>query len=408
MTGERRTGRVDYLDWLRVAAVAGVFLFHTLRPFDDGDWHVKNAEVSEGISIGIGFLGSWGLAFFFMVSGAGTWLALRWRSAGGFVRERLLRLLVPLVVAYVLLSPLQYFIEENHKGEFGDSYLGDVRRFFGDLSGDPPLWIRDSYHLWFLIYLLQFALLGLPLFVWLRGPRAQRLVDWFADRCERRGVILLLVVPLVPVHLLFLALPGPDHGWGEFVLFFDFFVLGHLVLSDERLVEAVRRDLVPGLVLGLGAFVIGVATGIIGFLETWWNDPEYSWPYVWYSVLITFEVWGWLVAVLALGMRLPAFQRSLPVPVARVAMPFFLVHQPVILAIAYYVVDWDARHTGQVRRPATGRLPDIRGPGLDPLRPPRCVHAVRSQTTAALMTCYCRIWAAWLGTWVCISRGVRW
>jgi glucan biosynthesis protein C len=399
MTGERRTGRVDYLDWLRVAAVAGVFLFHTLRPFDDGDWHVKNAEVSEGISIGIGFLGSWGLAFFFMVSGAGTWLALR---------ERLLRLLVPLVVAYVLLSPLQYFIEENHKGEFGDSYLGDVRRFFGDLSGDPPLWIRDSYHLWFLIYLLQFALLGLPLFVWLRGPRAQRLVDWFADRCERRGVILLLVVPLVPVHLLFLALPGPDHGWGEFVLFFDFFVLGHLVLSDERLVEAVRRDLVPGLVLGLGAFVIGVATGIIGFLETWWNDPEYSWPYVWYSVLITFEVWGWLVAVLALGMRLPAFQRSLPVPVARVAMPFFLVHQPVILAIAYYVVDWDARHTGQVRRPATGRLPDIRGPGLDPLRPPRCVHAVRSQTTAALMTCYCRIWAAWLGTWVCISRGVRW
>jgi peptidoglycan/LPS O-acetylase OafA/YrhL len=59
-------------------------------------------------------------------------------------------------------------------------------------------------------------------------------------------------------------------------------------------------------------------------------------------MLITFAVWGWLVAVLGGGMRLRAFQRPLPTPVARAAMPFFLVHQPVILVIAYYVVDWNA------------------------------------------------------------------
>jgi glucan biosynthesis protein C len=41
-------------------------------------------------------------------------------------------------------------------------------------------------------------------------------MDWIARRCERRGSILLLAVPLVPVHLLLLAAPGPDHGWGEF------------------------------------------------------------------------------------------------------------------------------------------------------------------------------------------------
>jgi peptidoglycan/LPS O-acetylase OafA/YrhL len=38
----------------------------------------------------------------------------------------------------------------------------------------------------------------------------------------------------------------------------------------------------------------------------------------------------------------PAFQRPLPVRLARAAMPFFLVHQPVILVIAYYVVGWNA------------------------------------------------------------------
>jgi peptidoglycan/LPS O-acetylase OafA/YrhL len=337
-----QAGRLSYLDWLRVLAVFGVFVFHTLRPFDDADWHVKNAERSEGISIGIAFLGLWGLAFFFLLSGAGAWLALRWRTAGGFVKERLLRLLLPFVIAYVLLSPPQYYLEEHHKGRSDASFLGDVRTFFSDLGGDAPLWLRDTYHLWFLMYLLQFALLGLPIFVWLRGPSGRRLADWIVGRCARRGSILLLAVPLVPVHLLLLAAPGPDHGWGEFVFFFDFFVVGFLVLSDDRLMAAVRRDAVPGLILGIGAFVTGIVTGIIDFLEGWWEDPGYSWPYVWYSLLITFAVWGWLVAVLGGGMRLRAFARPLPPPLARAAMPFFLVHQPIILLIAYYVVEWNA------------------------------------------------------------------
>jgi glucan biosynthesis protein C len=332
-----RGERLWFLDWLRVLAVFGVFVFHTLRPFDDGDWHVKNAQTSEGISIAIAFLGLWGLAFFFMLSGAGAWLALRWRTALGFLRERCLRLLVPFVIAYVLLSPLQYFIEEHHKGRSTASFFGDVKTFFSDLSGDAPLWLRDTYHLWFLVYLVQFAVLGLPVFLWLRG----RTKDWIARRCERRGSILLLALPLVPVHLLLLAAPGPEHGWGEFIFFFDFFVVGFLVMSDERLVAAVRRDAVPGLVLGLGAFILGVVTGIIDFLEGWWEDPGYSWAYVWYSPLITLAVWGWLVAILGGGMRLPAFQRPLPVPLARAAMPYFIVHQPIILAIAYVVVRWD-------------------------------------------------------------------
>jgi glucan biosynthesis protein C len=335
-------GRVWFLDWLRVIAVGGVFLFHTLRPFDDGDWHIKNARTSEGISVAIAFLGLWGLAFFFMISGAGAWLALRWRTATGFVRERVLRLFVPLVVAYVLLSPPQYFLEEHHKGRSHDSFVGDALTFFSDLRGDPPLWLRDTYHLWFLVYLLQFAFLGLPVFVWLRGPRGRRLVDWIAERCVRRGRILLLAVPLVPVHLVFQAAPGPDHGWGEFVFFFDFFVVGFLILSDERLIATVRRNAVPGLALGLGAFLLGLATGIMDFLDKWWENPGYSWPYLWYFTLITFAVWGWLVGVLGFGMRAPAFQRPLPMPVARAAMPFFLIHQPVILLIAYYVVRWDA------------------------------------------------------------------
>jgi glucan biosynthesis protein C len=89
-------------------------------------------------------------------------------------------------------------------------------------------------------------------------------------------------------------------------------------------------------------FLLGLVTGIMDFLEDWWDNPGYSWPYVWYFTLITVAVWGFLVAALAFGMRAPAFQRPLPRPLARAAMPFFIVHQPIILVIVYYVVEWNA------------------------------------------------------------------
>ncbi len=49
-----------------------------------------------------------------------------------------------------------------------------------------------------------------------------------------------------------------------------------------------------------------------------------------------------MLVALGLGMRVAGFQRPLPRAVGDAAMPFFLVHQPVILAVAFFVVQWDA------------------------------------------------------------------
>jgi Acyltransferase family len=88
---------VRYLDWPRVLALAGVFGYHTLRPFDTGDWHVKDDQRSQLLSDVLTLIGSRGLPLFFLVAGASTYLALRRRTALSYVRERLLRLAVPLV-----------------------------------------------------------------------------------------------------------------------------------------------------------------------------------------------------------------------------------------------------------------------------------------------------------------------
>ena len=93
--------RLHYLDWLRVIAIFGVFLYHSLHVFDMNPWHIKNSDQSLELTIILILFGMWGLPFFFMVSGSGSWFALRRRSARAYTLERFQRLAVPFVFGAV-------------------------------------------------------------------------------------------------------------------------------------------------------------------------------------------------------------------------------------------------------------------------------------------------------------------
>ena len=143
-----------------------MFFYHSLQPFSTHDWHVKNDHLSEAVDGLVSFVDPWGIAFFFLIAGASTFLALRWRTGRQYVGERLMRLLLPLMVAYILLSPVQAFIEERHFGRYAGSFLSGVPLFFQEVwSNLPgtlshPLLIDRTYHLWFVVFLLWFSLVG--------------------------------------------------------------------------------------------------------------------------------------------------------------------------------------------------------------------------------------------------------
>ena len=344
----RTGGRITYLDWLRALAVLGVFVYHSLRPFTTDPWHVTSHHPSAVVDGLLGFVDPWGVAFFFMIAGASAFLALGWRSAGQYVRERLLRLLVPLVVAYLLLSPIQAYIEDTHFGRSAGSFVGAVPSFFRDVAANlsttllHPLLIDRSYHLWFVIFLLWYALLGLPVFLWLRGPHGRRVSTWFGRRAARRGSTLLFAVPISILPLAVFPVWPESEDWGTFAYLFGFFVAGAVLLSDPRLTEAVRRDARVSLVVALAVDAAILLTGVPGFIDRWESAPSYSLLYGWAYFAVTVQAWAWVLTFLGWGARAETFRRPLPRPVSEAAMPFFIVHQPVILAVASVVVRWGA------------------------------------------------------------------
>ena len=102
----RESTRLYYLDWLRVLAILMVFLYHAVHPFDTQAWHIKNAETSMGLTAFLGFFYPWGMPFFFLIAGTGSWFALRRRTARQYAKERVSRLLIPYIAGSILLWPI--------------------------------------------------------------------------------------------------------------------------------------------------------------------------------------------------------------------------------------------------------------------------------------------------------------
>jgi len=348
-TSTKKSARLHYLDWLRNLLLFGVFLYHVLRPFDPLiPWHIKNAEKSDAVMGILLTINPWGIPLFFLVAGAGSWFALRRRSNQQFIRERLNRLLLPFIVGTILLSPFQRYLEYLHNGRFQGSFLNFIPVWLSKLIPDywfsPRLFGYWGLHLWFLGFLFIISLLTLPVYNWLKRDAGGSLTSWLVRLVEKRGGIILFVLPLTLARVLVQPLvPIEEHGWMDLVYFTIFFVLGYIIYSDDRFLNAVRRDRWP-------LFASGIA-GLVAYFvlsALYGDEVVISWGYIFVfpgSILVnlafTLMGWGWALFVLALAMKGLNFSNKLLTYGNKTIMPFYLLHQPVIVVISYYVVQWN-------------------------------------------------------------------
>lgn len=339
--------RLHYLDWLRVLAILMVFLFHAVHPFDLDDWQVKNVEQSEIITILLLLLGIWGMPFFFMVAGAASWLALQRRTASQYLRERFNRLLIPFVVGTILFSPIELYIEWANKVQRGvltvslQEYVMRPLPAHDLLSVISPRWFGYGFHLWFLGFLFSFALITLPFFLWLKKGTGQRFISWMARLSEHRGGILLFIIPLTLVNSLLVPLFPEEHDWADFIYRMSFFVLGFILFADQRFTRIIRRDwwlllTVPtAIVLGLVAMYV---TGIP--VLAWSETPGMAQFYILQSLGSAIAL-CYSLAMLFVGMRFLDFTNRWLRYGQEAALPFFVLHQPAIIVIAFFVVQWE-------------------------------------------------------------------
>ena len=333
--------RLYYIDWLRVLAIVGVFLFHSSSVFNTMDFHIKNVDQSEIITMIQAFFFPWGIPLFFMIAGAGTWFALRKRTATEYIRERTNRLLIPFVVGSLLLSPVQFYFEWSHKVQT-NVFEGTFIQFLASLPWEPNsrIFATVGYHMWFLGFLFLFSMLSLPIFRFFKSDLGRKIISRLIIISQYRGGLMVFVLLPLVARLCLQPFSPEEHNWADFFFLLTFFINGYVVISDERLRMVIKRDWWISLGIGtlafIGAFIISLSTGELD-IE---GIPRSSLDFIWWGLFVLCG-WCWTTFVLSIGMRYLNFSNRLLQYGQEAIVPFFVVHQPVIIVISYYVVQWD-------------------------------------------------------------------
>jgi glucan biosynthesis protein C len=325
--------RLYYLDWVRVLAILTVFVYHSTRFFNMETWNVKNPTWYPWVEAWNRFATAWLLPIIFVVSGASLFYAVGkgqggLRGAGEFIKDKALRLLVPVLVCDFTHASLQAYLYRLTQGEFSGSYfLYLPTYFFDDFDG-------MGAHLWYLVVLFLFSVLLYPLMRWFKG-RGQSVLTKAGNLLALPGAIYALALPtLVLVVLLDYNNNPHNAGWTFYVYLWLTFA-GFLVASHEGLQAGIERlrwlSLPAGLVLaGTSVFLLTLEAGPA--FGTWQNALGWA--------CRALGSWCLVLAILGLARRHLNFATARLKYANEAVLPFYILHQTVLLCVGYFVVQW--------------------------------------------------------------------
>jgi len=319
-----------------VFATGAVFVFHCARFFDPEDWHVKNPERSEALGILVGFLVQWLMPLFFILSAISIRHTLSRKPVLECVVDRIRRLGVPLVFGTLVLIPPQVYIERVTHGGFEGSFIDFLPHYFDGWYGFGGNFAWMGLHLWYLEVLLIFSLLALPLFRWMMRPKSMARIQSLAETTARQGTIYAVVVPIAAIEMLVNLQPAGvgrrDFGGWSLLTYAVFFLVGFVIGCDRRFRLAVERERKVVLVAGIAAAGLLYLLASIGYSDRWWPV----------ALLRAVNAWSWLVAIM--GFASVRMDSSSPflVRANEAVLPFYVLHQTVIVTLAFLLIGWKA------------------------------------------------------------------
>ncbi len=327
------------LDWLRVLAILTVFVYHSTRFFNLGDWHVKNPVVYRSVEILQGFAESWMMPVIFLISGASIFFAMGKGGSGKYFKDKLLRLGVPLLVGVFTHASLQVYLERRAHNQFFGSYFEFLPQYFNGIYldvGSQGNFAFAGMHLWYLLVLLIYAMAFYPLFYWLKG-HGRVMLSKFGDFLALPGVVYLLAVPTFLFLDYIESTPLGDIGPGGWPLpaYIPFLLAGFVIFSHQRLQARIQQLRWVSLAIGLAFSAMYLYLDIRSTLPQYagllddLNGPLYC-----------LMSWGWILAFtgfacLHLNYTTPSLRYS-----NEAVLPFYILHQTVLLSVGYFVLQW--------------------------------------------------------------------
>jgi len=326
------------LDWIRVFFIFVLFFFHTAMIFVLWPFHIKNNDLDPYLSMMNVFIGIWNMPLLFFLAGSAAWFSLTYRNIRSFIKERTYRLLIPLLFGIILLVPAQVYFERLQQGVWDKSFFSFYLVFF---KGIYPEGNFSWHHLWVLAYLFFISLITLPITNIIDSRKSSKFICRLSTFANRPGGILLFALPLA-LSEAFLRPFFPQgikdiiHDWANISFYTLCYVYGYVMVSDVRFGTAINRHRRISLILGT---IFTIVICYYSIARTHLSSYSYTF---FFHFLCGFNIWFWMIVILAYAKESFSFSNKFLEYFNQAVLPFFIIHQTVIISLGFYIVNMDA------------------------------------------------------------------
>lgn len=319
--------RLHYIDNLRWMCILMLFPFHTAFVFCAGwyGYYVSSDYTSTAAHCLTVAVEPWIMPLLFCIAGVSTKFALQKRTPLVYLEERVTKLLVPFLAGLVLICPvIAYYALKFHTGYTG-SFTGAFVHFFSSIQNFPDTsGITGDFsvdHLWFILFLFIFSIVALVMIQ--IGRRHVRL------HLNHDNVSLFILGFLfIPVWLLNFV--GFSVTGYSFLSYFAIFLIGYYLFS----MDAIQARLEKYWAILLAAWII-LTIGVMWAYGIFLGHSEVFWGY---SAIFVLTGWIGVLALMGMGRHLFDRTNNFAAYMGAASYPVYIIHQAILVAIAYYVV----------------------------------------------------------------------
>ena len=337
--------RKYYIDWLRVLAFGLLFIFHSWRPFDHFPWHIKNEEQNFIFDMLTMFTHGWRMFLIFLVSGAGTWFAMRSRKKA-FVKDRIKRLIVPFLFGIIFIIPPQRFYELIMFHNFSGNYLDFIATYpshqlEANMGSSLLLWFGHlGTHIWYLPFLFVITVLTLPLLKKIQNRQLK--FTWLKNIMKSNIGVFILVIPMIFVRIILKPIYSEYTDWADFFVYLLPFIYGFLFMSDQEFISIAKSKMYLFLAVGIITSCIFLYVGSQSAQNVQeYLHPSFSMYHIQISILSMIIAYSWIMFFLAFFARYLNFNHTLLIPANTSILPIYILHQTLIIVIGFYVVNME-------------------------------------------------------------------
>jgi glucans biosynthesis protein C len=328
------------IDALRAFAFALVIVYHVgMYYVADWHWHLKSPHAAEWLQMPMRAVNLWRMDLVFLISGLAFGLVRRGQTVPGLMKQRSLRLLIPLAFGMAVVVPYQPYVQGVANGLIAPGFGAFLLRYYS--LSTWPAGAFDGWeagvtwnHLWYLAYLWVYTLVLGVLLPLAESAPGRRLRQAFVGL---RGGALVLV-PVLPLAVYSLLLwphfpPSRDlinDAWLHAV-FFTVFVYGYWIGLDTGLwAELVR---LRWRTLALAVLLLVLYLGLLG-LASQHGSRGARLP-----LRVLADLYLWVALLTIMGWAHHRLNR--PWPWLRWAnasvYPWYVLHQTVIIVLVVWL-----------------------------------------------------------------------